>query len=203
MSRLRLMILMVAAGALLTTGCLSKPYPNKNYFSLSAELPNTTTVQKAKRYTLMVGTVNAASGFEDRLLVYRIGPNQYETDFYNEFVAAPARLLADLAAQHLDNINSKVRVVKNPGMRMADFGLETYLEGIFGDFTVTPPAATVNIRFTLNDLRGSQAKVIMDKTYRCTRSIQEKKPTALVAGMNVCVNEILNELNQDFEKMAR
>ncbi len=199
----KLALIMAALAFLSLPGCFSQPYPNKNYFSLRAELPQAGAARPAKRYTLVLGAVNAASGFEDRSLVYRVGPNQFETDFYNELVAAPARLLADLAAQHLDGANSKLRVVTSPGMRLADFGLEIYLERLYGDFTLARPAAVVDIRFTLNDLRASQARVVLDKTYHRDRPITEKSPGALVAGLNVCVNEILTELNQDFENAVR
>lgn len=194
-------ILMFAALSL--SACFSQPYPSKNYYSLMAEAPKADTVRKARPYTLVLGAVNAASGFEDRFLVYRIGPNQFEADFYNELVAAPARLLADLAAQHLDRINPRLRVVKSPGMKLADFGLEIYLEALYGDFIGENPKAVADIRFTLNDLRTSQAKIALDKTYHCDRPIMDKKPAALVAGLNTCVNEMLTELNQDIDQIIR
>lgn len=195
---MRSLLLLTAVLALLALpGCFSQPSPNKNYYSFQAEVPAASTVHKARPYTLVLGAVNAASGFEDRFLVYRVGPNQFEADFYNELVAAPARLLADLAAQQLDSLNPTLRVLKNPGMKLADFGLEIYLEGLYGDFTKTPPEAVAAIRFTLNDLRGSRARVVLDKSYRCARPITEKDPATLVAGLNACAIDILTELNQN------
>jgi uncharacterized lipoprotein YmbA len=199
----KLLMLIAALALAALPGCFSQPYPQKNYYSLQAELPKASVLHPAKPYTLVLGAVSAASGFEDRFLVYRIGPNQFETDFYNELVAAPARLLADLAAQHLDNINSKLWVVKNPGMKLADFGLEIYLEGLYGDFSQKEASAVVDIRFTLNDLRPSQARVLMDKSYHCGRVIEERKPDVLAGALNVCVNDILTEIKQDFERVIR
>ncbi len=192
--------LMAAALALLASaGCFSQPYPQKNYFSLRAELPPATEARPAGRRTLLLGSVTAAAGFEDRSLVYRVGPNQFEADFYNELVAAPARLLADLAAQYLDGANSKLRVLRSPGQGLADFGLEIYLESMYGDLTAPEPAAAVNVRFALGDLRPARPRALLTKTYHCRRALTDKGSPALAAGLNACVNDILAELNQDIE----
>ncbi len=182
--------------------CVSQPYPRKNYYSLLIETGP--AAEKAKPYTLLVGAANAASGFEDRSLVYRTGPNQFETDFYNELVAAPARLLADLAAQYLEAMNPKLRAARSPGMKAADFGLEIYLKGLYGDFTEPgKPGAVMDIRFTLNDLRGMEARVVLDKSYACERAAKDEEPAALAAAMNECVDAIFAELNRDVEKAVR
>lgn len=198
----KFMLIAAALAVLFLSACFSRPYPGKNYYSLMAEASMMAErAPKIRPRTLILGQAAAAAGFEERFLIYRTGPNRFEADFYNELVAAPARLLADMAAQHLDNINPRLRVLKNPGLLSADFGLEIYLMGFYGDFTGEKPNAAVDIRFTVSDLRSSQAGVILDKTYHRKSPLADKSPAALAAGLGLCASEILTELNRDLEKI--
>lgn len=195
-------LVLLAAATVALTACLTKAHPQKNYFALDARPPEIQAGQ-AKRRTLLVGTVAAAAGYDNRSLVYRIGPDQFDTDFYNEFMAPPARLLADQTAQYLDAANRRVRPVKTPGLVLAEYGLETYLETIHGDFTVDPPEAVIAIRFTVNDLRRAPAAVLLDKTYSYSTSMADKTPAGLITALNACLEAILAELNGDIEKLIR
>lgn len=191
-------IVMVMA-MLALSACLSQPHPNSNRFALEVRPPETQVTNNTRR-TLLVGTVSAASGFDNRGLVYRIGPDQFDTDFYNEFMAPPARLLADQATNFLDAANRRVRVVRSPGLILADFGLETHLEAMYGDFTVSPPQAVIALRFTASDLRSSPARILLDKTYRHQTPLTGKSPAAVVVGLNGSLEAILRELNSDLER---
>lgn len=182
--------------AALVAGCVGRPYPEKNHFALSVGLPAAAEAA-ARPYTIVTGSPAAAPGFEERLLVRRVGPNRYEADFYNELVAAPARLVADAAAQYLNAALRKARVARGQGMRLADFGLETYVAGFYGDYAGDGPQAVVSVRFTLNDLRGAAAKVVLDRTYNATVALADKTPASLVAGESRGLEEILRALAAD------
>lgn len=197
-----LLPVLLTAAVIMLSACLTKAHPQKNYFVLDARPPET-QADTTKRRTLLVGTVSAAAGYDNRSLVYRLGPDKYDTDFYNEFMAPPARLLADQCAQYLDAANRRVRTIKTPGLVLADFGLETYLETIHGDFTTDPPQAVISLRFTLNDLRRAPTRVLLDKTYRYAAPMAAKTPEAMVAALNGCLAAILAELNGDIEKNLR
>lgn len=189
--------------ALMLTACMAQPHPDKNLFGLSLETAETQTRPKAGRRTVLLATVTAASGYENRSLVYKVGPDQFKVDFYNEFIAPPARLLADQTAQFLDRSSTRLRAVKTPGLTLADYGLETYLEHLHGDYTGPVPQADLAIRFTLNDLRGSSPRVVLDRTYRQTRPLAENSPAALALAMSECLGGILEELNKDMNKAVR
>lgn len=203
MTRNIMALMMTAVCLLPLTACLAKPHPQKNIFTLTAATPAGPESLPAKRRTLLVGTVSVASGFDNRALIYRIGPNQIEEDFYNEFAAPPARLVADQASQFLDRASKRLRVIKTPGLVIADYGLETYLEEISGDFTQNPPQARLSIRFTMNDLRGSTARVLTERTYSGQKPLADRRPEALVAALGECLTEILAELNHDLNKAVR
>lgn len=192
--------IIVLSALMLLSACLSQPHPAKNQYALKAKPPEAGDKTRADRRTLMIGIVSAAAGFDNRGLVYRVGPERFERDFYNEFMAPPARLLADQTSQYLDQANPRFRVVKSPGLALAQYGLETYLEGIYGDYTVNPPQATLKIRYTLNDLRGGSPKVVWDKTYQRAAIMSDKTPDALIEALGAALSDILNELNRDIGK---
>ena len=204
MNRAIILVMALSLGAVLAAGgCVSQPHPQKNVFILGLSAGDGPERTAPKRRTLLAATVTAAAGFDNRGLVYRVGPDQLETDFYNEFAAPPARLLADAAAQYLDAENARLRVVKSPGLVLADYGLETYLESLYGDFTVEPPEAVLNIRFTVSDLRGAAPRPVLDRTYSQRRVAAAKNPAALVATMNQALADLLAQFNRDLENKIR
>ena len=197
-----LSILVLLGVLFFLAGCVSQPNPEKNMFILNVPQAASDVSNPARR-TLLVGTASAAAGYENQGLVYRVGPDKYQQDFYNDFLAPPARLLMDMATQYLDARNTKVRVVKTPGLILAAFGLETYLESIYGDYTVDPPQAVFNVRFTLNDLRGDNPKVLFDNNYQRQIPITGKGPAGLVEALNLGLVEVMAELNHDVEQLVK
>lgn len=190
----------ILGALLLATACLAQPHPAKNNYNLRVEAPQAAARPSADRRTLLIGTVTAAAGFDNRGMVYKVGPDRFESDFYNAYVAPPARLLADQSSQYLDQASSRFRVVKTPGLTLAQYGLETYLEAFYGDYTLNPPQAVLAVRYTFNDLRGSAPKVIWDKTYRSSAQLRDKTPDALAEAQGRALSEVLAELNRDIAK---
>ncbi|MDR3037927.1 MAG: PqiC family protein, partial [Candidatus Adiutrix sp.] len=155
----------------------------------------------AGRRTLLIGAVTTAAGYDGRALVYRLGPDRYESDFYNEFLAPPARLLADAETERLTRTSRRLRVTTTPGLALAEFGLETRLEALYGDYTRTPPQAVLTLRFTLNDLRPVATRVVLDRTYPCLRPLAEETPSGLVAAFRLCLADTLDELALDLDRL--
>jgi len=185
----------------LMTACLGQPHPVKNRFSLAVPEASPAAVNAAGRRTLILGAVTAAPAYDGRGLVYRLGPDRYESDFYNEFLAPPTRLLAEAAADHLTRASRRLRVAAVPGLAVADFGLETHIQELYGDFSLAPPRAVLTLRFTLNDLRPAAAKVIWDRLYPCRRPLPERAGAAdLVAAYGLCLGDILDELALDLDR---
>jgi cholesterol transport system auxiliary component len=194
------LVLSLMAVLSMASACLSQPHPVKNRFTLAAPEAPEGAVDAAGRRTLLVGAVTAAPAYEGRALVYRLGQDRYESDFYNEFLAPPTRLLAEVAADLLTRASRRLRVVASPGLAVADFGLETHIQDLYGDFSRTPPRAVLTLRFILNDLRPTAAKVVLDRRYSCERPLAEPGGAAeLVAAHGLCLAEILAELARDMD----
>jgi ABC-type uncharacterized transport system auxiliary subunit len=184
-----------------SAACLGQPHPVKNRFTLAAPETPVTAVNTAGRRTLLMGAVTAAPAYDSPALVYRLGPDRFESDFYNEFLAPPTRLLAEAAADRLNRAGRRLRVAPAPGLVTADFGLETHIQDLYGDFRQTPPRAVLTLRFILSDLRPTAAKVVLDRLYPCERPLPERSGAAdLVAAYGLCLADILDELVRDMDK---
>ena len=195
-------LLPVFVVALLLMGCFHKPAPTKNTYSLNiSDIKGQTETNTPKKYSMIVGQISVASGFEGRSLVYKVGPNQFETDFYNELIAPPDRLLADLAVQYLDTHSTKMQVLKNSGLRLAEFGIEAYIEKLYGDYSQTPHKAVVNIKFTVNDLRPAEPKGLISKNYISEVPISGNSPALLVEGLSRALTQLLAELTADINAL--
>lgn len=195
--------LLILLAAVFLSACLAQPHPNKNLFNLNPEPAEIQDQPKVGRRVALMTTVTSASGYERRALVYKVGPDQFKVDFYNEFLAPPARLLADQAAQFLNRSSSRLRVVKTPGLAPADYGLETYLEYLYGDFTGPTPKAEMAVRFTFNDLKGDRPRVLLDRTYRQTIPMFDNSPAAQAEALSRCLAVILEDLNRDLSRVVR
>ncbi|KXS55783.1 MAG: hypothetical protein AMR96_06440 [Candidatus Adiutrix intracellularis] len=197
-------LFLLSLTAVLSSACLSQPHPALKYFTLETK-PETfpgADIPAPNRRTLLIGTVTTTENSDGQALIYRLGDNHYEPDFYNVFIAPPVRLLADTETQHLNRTSHRLRVVDSPGLTLADFGLETYIEALHGDYRPTPPLAVLNLRFTLNDLRPTQSRVVLDKTYPCLWPLKNVTPDGLVAALSLCLTDSLNRLVRELDEVA-
>ena len=185
----------------LMAACLGQPHPVKNRFILAVPDALEEAVNAAGRRTLLLGSVTAAPVYDGQALIYRLGPDRYESDFYNEFLSPPARLLVEAAAGRLTRSSKLLRVTAAPGLAVADYGLETHIQDLYGDFRLDPPRAVMTLRFTLNDLRPSKARVMLDRLYPCVRPLPERGgPADLVAAYGLCLADTLEALARDLDQ---
>jgi len=184
--------------------CLGQPHPVKNRFvlALPAAAPGE-ALNAAGRRTLLVGAVTAAPVYDGRALMYRLGPDRYESDFYNEFLAPPTRLLAEAAADRLTLASRLFRATAAPGLAVADYGLEVHILDLYGDFRQRPPWAVLNLRFTLSDLKPAPPRVALDRFYPCERPLPGRGGAAdLVAAYGLCLADILEAVARDLDSTA-
>ena len=188
--------------ALCLAACLGQAHPVKNRFTLALpEAVPGAAVNAAGRRTLLLGAVTSAPAYDGRAFLYRLGPDRYESDFYNEFLAPPTRLLAEAAADRLTRASRLFRVTTVPGLVTADYGLEIHIQDIYGDFRPDePPRAVLNLRFILSNLKSAAPRVALDRLYPCARSLPARGGAAgLVAAYGLCLDDILEEVARDLD----
>lgn len=136
----------------MAAGCaLKKPYPDKSY-----HLPDVAVTQKAPPLTpsfterIKVRNVKVASPYEGKSFVYRLGDDQWTTDFYHEWFTYPRDILTENCVAYLSQKGAFGLVSTEDSLVEADF----YLEGALLSFhldrrTKESMSAVVKTRWVL------------------------------------------------------
>jgi cholesterol transport system auxiliary component len=130
--------------------------------------------------------------------VYRTGEQTFESDFYNVFWTAPAAMVANETASWLRASGIFSDVVDPASVRPRSYALEGAIAELYGDYrTPGKPAAVMGLRFALVDVQGKEPRVLFHKDYGVSHPIAAGTPSALAAGWNEELSEILGALEAD------
>ncbi len=183
------------AAAALIAGCsLSRPSPVKqSYLIEPAPPPAVATPQAA---TLRVGTINVAAPFRGRSFVVREGELRYETDFYSEFLVAPAPMLGEATARALGSARVFARVVAPGAPPDADYILDGFVSALYEDLR-NPAAPAADIVVTYYLARADNPVPFWSKEYRQQVPLSAASPGAYAAGLSTAFGAIMAELARD------
>jgi len=196
----RIFIPLIFASVCSLTGCLSRPYLNKQTFAFSS--PEETVANSViGNHVLSIRSLQIAAPFEGRSLVYRTGEFSYERDPYAEFLESPDQeLVAPLRDGLLKGAGFSA-VVGSGSVLKPDILVEINVSQFFGDFRQPEhPAAVMAVQFVFFDATNNlPGKVIFQKEY--SRSILLNEPTAagLMAGWNEALTQIIAEVSSDLQ----
>jgi ABC-type uncharacterized transport system auxiliary subunit len=200
---LALLAVILILGALLTGCGLSRPYPTIRTFDLE-DLSALPTPSKVRRpLMIQITSSGAAPQYETRKLVYKIGPNEFSEDFYNEMVGMPARLIAAKLSGYLDASSSRFRATQGVMAQSPDLTLDVYLSAFYGDFTVNPHKAIVELKATLTDQRSSRPRTLMSNSYSQTQLLNSNstdRAATLTDALSQALNPILADIAADLNK---
>ncbi|HTY89384.1 MAG TPA: ABC-type transport auxiliary lipoprotein family protein [Candidatus Acidoferrum sp.] len=177
---------------LFLTGCLSRPALQHQAFAL--QTPAVTNMP-ATGSVLLFQPVEVSPLFAGQALVYRIGPNAYETDPYAGFLVSPARALAIPIRAYLANSGAFANVVE-PGNPLAPTQeLRVQVGELYGDFRRPGhPAAVLSLRFEFVSAGGN---VIRQKQYSRSVPLKINTAPAVVAGYDEALAGIMADVAAD------
>lgn len=178
---------------LLLTGCLSRPSLVHQDFAL--QTPAAAGAAPAGHAVLAVRPIEVSPLFAGRALVYRTGPNTYETDPYAGFLVAPHDALGIPIRAHLANSGLFASVVEPGSLLTADQVLQVRVVELYGDFRQPgQPAAVLSLRMVFAAAGGN---ILLQKDY--SRSVPLKKNTAaeVVAGYDQALAAIMADVAGD------
>jgi cholesterol transport system auxiliary component len=193
MKKLSNFLACIALGLFLA-GCLSKPALVTKKFALQPP-PTTGSVAGKGTGTLVVPPVEVSPLFAKQAFVYRIGPNEYETDPYAGFLVSPDQSLTIPIRTCLANSGLFANVVGPDSLLKPDKVLQIQVTELYGDFRdAKQPTAVLALRVVFASLSGD---VILQKEYSRNLTIQKNTASAVVAGWNQALGEIMDELASD------
>ena len=131
-------ILALGLATLLLAACgLNRPAVERQSFVLAPL--RATAAAPATGPSVKLGGVEVAPPFDGRGFVYRREGQRFESDFYNEFAAAPAELLGQATATWLRRSGLFAAVIESRLAGGADLRIDTAVSALYVDFTDEGP----------------------------------------------------------------
>ncbi len=190
---LGLVLALAAAGC----GALRREYPERQQFVLEATPPPSAD-PPARVRVLGVTRFRASPLLAGTSFVYRTGEQTFESDFYNVFWTAPSAMIANETGKWLRASGLFSDVVDPTSLTPRTYTLEGAIAELYGDYRKPgQPAAVMGLRFALVDVQGKDPRLLFHKDYSVSHPITAGTPSALAAGWNAALGEILAALEAD------
>jgi cholesterol transport system auxiliary component len=142
--------------------------------------------------TLVVAPLVAAAGYDSPRMVYLRQPQTLEAYAFHEWADTPARLLAPLIVQALQQGGRFRAVLQGPSSGEAALRLETTLLRLHHDHTVQPSQLRLTLRAVLIDTTTRQPLAWREFDVRV--ATPAAGPMGAVAGAGVATQRVLDEL---------
>jgi ABC-type uncharacterized transport system auxiliary subunit len=187
--------------SIIILGCGQKSY-NKHYYLLdvSRDMP---VLEKQNDVILQVQRFTIDSAFESKGLVYRKSEFEYETDFYNEFIIAPAENITEKTRNWLIESGAFKNVLDAGSYIEPTHTLTANITALYCDFReASSPTATMEIRFFVIAKDAYEEAIVFSKTYNAAIQIKSNDTKSMIEAMDRCLKNILNKLDNDFVEEA-
>ena len=181
-------------------GCLSKPPLKEQTFAFSTPALPATNAAPGDR-VLGVRTLQIASPFDGRPLIYRTGEFSFERDPYAVFLGPPAEGLVAPVCGLLRAAGCFSAVVgpRNLSTAKSDALVNITINQFYGDFRKSEgPAAVLALQVTFFDAtNGLPGSVILQRDYSRRIPVNSATAAALMAGWNQALVGIVEEVASD------
>ena len=146
---------------------------------------------------LKMGAFSVAAPFDTKSLVYRLGDQKYEKDFYNAYIASPSNMFSNATRQWLDQ-SGIFRITVAQGTSFFPFyTLQATIDELYGDYR-NKPEAVVSVQFFLTVTNPNiPTPLITAKRYTQRVALANNQPQTLVLGQQQALAAILQQLEAD------
>jgi cholesterol transport system auxiliary component len=185
----------------LCAGCvgIERSYPDKRYFVLEVPAQASPSNPTANE-TLQVSNIRVSPRYADRSFVYRTSEAGYESDFYNQFLIAPASLITEEVWKGLAGSQVFKYVISASSPLQPSYVLEGAVNALYGDFRNSDsPRAVLEMEFFLTSEIPEKPGILLQKRYAKSIPLSGRSPEALVKGWNQGLEEILTSLMADLK----
>lgn len=153
-------------------------------------------------FWLKIGAVAVAAPYDGKSLVYRLGDQRFEKDFYNIYSTIPGEMIANSERQWINNANIFAAAVGQGNSFFPYYILQTTVNEFYGDYRIKPEAV-VSMEFFLTVVNGSKTNpLIAANRYTKRVALKDNTPEALVLGQQQALAEIFKEYEEQLYKHA-
>lgn len=146
---------------------------------------------------LKMGSFSVTAPFDTKSLVYRLGDQQYEKDFYNAYIATPSSMFSNATRQWLDQSGIFRLTVAQGTSFFPFYTLQATIDELYGDYR-GKPEAVVSVQFFLTVTNPNiPTPLITAKRYTQRVALANNLPQTLVLGQQRALAEILEQLEAD------
>jgi cholesterol transport system auxiliary component len=178
---------------------IERSYPDKRYFVLEVSA-NPSSANPTANETLEVSNIRVSPRYADRSFVYRTSEAGYESDFYNQFLIAPASLITEEVRKGLIETQTFKHVIGAASQSQPNYVLEGAVNALYGDFrNADSPRAVLEMEFFLTSEIPAKPGILLQKRYAKSIPLSSRTPEALVKGWNQSLEEILTSLAADLK----
>jgi len=152
---------------------------------------------------LEVRKLRIASPYDGQALVYRTKGDQFRSDYYNGFIAAPDQLLTGTLVAWLSRAGLFESVINSASDIPAKYVLEGNVTALYGDYTnKTAPIAIIAVTVFLIDDGNAQSRILFQREYHATAPIGSGSADSLVKGWGTAFRQILERISADLADPA-
>ena len=181
---------------------IEKRYPDKRYYVLEVSA-NPSSANPTANETLEVSNIRVSPRYADKGFVYRTSEAGYESDFYNQFLVAPASLITEEVRKGLTGSQVFKYVIGASNQSQPSYVLEGTVNALYGDFrNPNSPRAVLEMEFFLTSEIPGKPGILMQKRYSKSLPLTGRTPEALIKGWNEALEEILTALVTDLKVAA-
>lgn len=186
--------LVVAVAAALGACSLTRPSPVKQMYLLDP--PAASAVAPTSRLSARVGTVTVAAPYRDRAFVVREADLRFESDFYHEYVVAPASMIAEAIARSLAEAKVFAKVIPPGAPPEADLTIDAFVGALHADNRdPKSPAAELSVAFFVS--RSGGGAPFWSREYRRRTVMTAPSAETYMAAQSRALGEILAEFARD------
>ena len=146
---------------------------------------------------LYVRDIIVSPRYEGAGFVYKRGEAEYTTDFYNRFLIPPDLLFTQEVRDWVLAAGLFGQVIHRGSMVAPTHALEGRVNALYGDYSVQPSIAVLEIELFLVDDPLNRSAVLFHERYREAIPLDDWKPESLIRGWNTALERALASLEQD------
>jgi ABC-type uncharacterized transport system auxiliary subunit len=182
---------------LFSAGCANRRAVIKDAFLLEAQRGGVSAPAASERI-LAVLPFSIAPAFEGKGVVSRVGENQYESDFYNEYFVSPAQMITERTRNWLSQSGLFAQVLSPVSSVEPTDVLEGHIRSMVLDVRdPAKPRAELEIVFFLLEPHKPDRTVRFQKTYAVLHAMESGSVQDYMAAQSRCLRDILEELESD------
>jgi uncharacterized lipoprotein YmbA len=193
----RLAAAIVVALCAVSCSWMQTSQPSKRYFVLQAGEAGNQTPTASGAPSLYLSRVEVSPPFDGRNLILRRGPQEFEIDFYSEFLVDPGLMIRETAFHTLVDTGRWTVVTSASSQLAGRWTLEMRCNRLYGDYAGEDAAAVIELQVWLLETAVSPPLLQFQQTYSRRIPLADHSAAALVLGLNRGLNDILRALPDD------